>query len=619
MLLSRRFVSHPRIACVVKVLGGTPQVVYVSAQVQTQAQAQTQTKAYASMQDAPPITVVTPQSPNPIQEPLTAFAKYSLEFGIVVALASIFIKFSMERFMKIGSQSKTFKVILPRKLKLKDDSDTDSEDDEDDEEDGEDGEDGEEDEGEDEEGEEGEDDDEGEDDEDDELNNTRLDDVAGIEEAKREVSEIIDFLKNPDVYTALGAKMPRGVLLSGPPGCGKTLLARAIAGEAGVPMIIASGSQFVEMFVGVGAQRVREMFESARQLAPCIIFIDEIDSIGRKRSHSSSAGNTEQDQTINQMLTEMDGFVKRSGVLVIAATNRPDMLDEALLRPGRFDRHVSISPPSHQGRIDILAVHTRNKPLCAGVNLESLARVTKGFSGAELENLCNEASIHAARKRRENVNQECFDEALDKVLLGIETGAVVSESQKRLISYHESGHVLMGILVNEYDVVRRVSIIPRGSAGGVTLFEPLDEDNIGLYTQQYLENQLIVALGGRVAEEIVFGRMKTTTGAYSDFQRVRKLAWSMITEYGFNQHLGQMSWADQALSGAKANEIDAEVLHLVEWAHTKATNMMQENESYLHAIASALLEKGVMTDEDLRVAVKGISCYISKSTGANFK
>jgi len=438
------------------------------------------------------------------------------------------------------------------------------------------------------------------------VNDTKISDVAGIDRAKREVMEIVDFFKFPENYVKLGAKMPRGVLLSGPPGCGKTLLARAIAGEAGVPLILASGSEFVEMFVGVGAQRVRSVFAEARKIAPCIIFIDEIDSIGRQRSSSGTTSQTEQDQTMNQLLTEMDGFVKSNGILVIAATNRPDILDEALVRPGRFDRHVSISLPGLQGRRDILSVHTNGKPLSSDVSLQSLARVTKGFSGAELENLCNEAAICAARMRLESITRECFEEALDKELLGLETDVIYTEEQKRVIAVHEAGHALLGVLVNNFDVVRKISIVPRGEMGGVTLFEPfgLEAADIGLYTQEYLENQLIVALGGRVAEELVFGRMKTTTGAYGDLQEVERIARAMVAGYGFNENLGPIAWSD----GAKASELDDELQFLVECAYIKAKELMSANEGYLLALVRALMEKGELDEEGLRVALNGLEC-----------
>jgi len=442
---------------------------------------------------------------------------------------------------------------------------------------------------------------------------TRLADVAGMSEAKREVTEIIDFLVNPEVYTKLGAKMPRGVLLSGPPGCGKTLLARALASEAGLPLILCSGSEFVEMYVGVGASRVREVFKEAKKIAPCIIFIDEIDSIGRARGGSANQASAEQDQTINQLLTEMDGFEKRTGILVIAATNRPDILDEALTRPGRFDRQITITPPTAEGRQEILEVHLRDKPLATDVSTEQLARITRSFSGAELANLCNEAAIHAARKRLDAITRECFDEALEKLLLGLETNAVYTEEQRRLIAYHEAGHALLGILVEEYDTVKKVCIVPRGSAGGVTLFEPPEAyETLALYSQQYLENQMVVALGGRVAEELIFGRMKTTVGAVSDFQKVQSIARSMVTKFGFNQNMGQAAWSDET-SPSTANEIDSEVKFLVDWAYKRATDLIATNESYLHRIAKRLLEKESIDTDELCEAVEGMVCTLQRS------
>lgn len=430
---------------------------------------------------------------------------------------------------------------------------------------------------------------------------TTLADVAGIDKAKNEVMEVIDFIRNPELYNKLGAKMPKGVLLSGPPGCGKTLLARAVAGEAGVPMIVASGSEFIEMYVGVGAKRIREIFEEAKKMAPCIIFIDEIDSIGIKRGGSQTSNNAEQDQTINQLLTAMDGFVKNSGIIVIAATNRTDILDEALLRPGRFDRNIHIGLPNYRGRIDILKVHTFNKPLDNDVSLDDIARMTQRFSGADLENLCNEAAIAAARLRRPNINMSCIENALDRILLGIDTGAVLTEKQRRTIAYHEAGHALMGLIAykfGDYDAVRKVSIIPRGDSGGITLFKHKDEADIGLFTQEYLKNMLMVALGGRIAEEIVFGRLQTTTGAYSDFQQVHHIARMMIAYYGFSETLGQLSWTEN-IGEAKTNEIDDEISFLVNWSERKATELMTSNEATLHAIAKALLDKGELDENEL--------------------
>ena len=442
------------------------------------------------------------------------------------------------------------------------------------------------------------------------------------------MTEVIDFLRSPEVYIKLGAKMPKGILLCGPPGCGKTLLARAIAGEAEVPMIITSGSEFIEMFVGVGAARIRQVFEEAKKQAPCIIFIDEIDSIGRQRSAGATTSNAEQDQTINQLLTEMDGFEKNGapggsgGILVIAATNRPDILDSALTRPGRFDRIVTIGMPSAKGRADILRVHTKTKPLAPDVNLASLSRITKGFTGAELESLCNEAAICAARKRRTTIDQACFDVALDKALLGLELDStLMSEEQRRLIAYHEAGHALLGVLMSDFDVVKKISIVPRAGAGGgimggVTLFEPLNDTsaNLALYSQQYLENQLVVALGGRVAEELKFGKMRATTGAYGDFQKVQKIARDMVTQYGFNQNLGPGAWTpDQATSGNMANEIDREVSYLVNWAYDRATQLLTLHEGYLDKIASKLMERGTIGDQDLLEVLEGIRCDILPS------
>ncbi|NBX51739.1 ATP-dependent zinc metalloprotease FtsH, partial [bacterium] len=366
---------------------------------------------------------------------------------------------------------------------------------------------------------------------------TTFDDIAGIDYAKKELQEVVDFLKNPEKYTRVGAKIPKGVLLAAGSGLGKTLLAKAVAGTAGVPFFSASASEFVEMFVGVGSSRIRNLFQKAKAKAPCIVFIDEIDAVGKARSGNlMGPGNDEREQTINQLLTEMDGFEGNTGVVVIGATNRVDILDKALLRPGRFDRIVTIDAPDVTGRTEILKVHTRGKPLDPAVDLAALAKITAGFSGAELQNLANEAAINAARHDRATITQNDFEEALEKVVMGpLKTARVISDEKRRIVAVHEAGHTVTAFYVGDYDAVRKVSIIPRGSAGGVTLFEP-DADRVdsGLLTRTYLENKLVVALGGRAAEEIVYGPAAITTGASHDMEQVYKIARVMVTRYGFS-------------------------------------------------------------------------------------
>jgi cell division protease FtsH len=356
-------------------------------------------------------------------------------------------------------------------------------------------------------------------------------DVAGIEQAKLELSEVVDFLKNADRFTAIGAKIPKGVLLVGPPGTGKTLLAKAVAGEAGVPFFSISGSEFVEMFVGVGASRVRDLFEQAKSNAPCIVFIDEIDAVGRQRGAGLGGGNDEREQTLNQLLTEMDGFEGNTGIIIVAATNRPDVLDSALLRPGRFDRQVVVDRPDYKGRLEILNVHARGKTLAADVDLEKIARRTPGFTGADLSNLLNEAAILAARRSLTEISMDEINDAIDRVLAGPEKkDRVMSEKRKTLVAYHEAGHALVGALMPDYDPVQKISIIPRGRAGGLTWFTPNEEQvDSGLYSRAYLQNQMAVALGGRIAEEIVFGEEEVTTGASSDLQQVARTARQMVT------------------------------------------------------------------------------------------
>jgi cell division protease FtsH len=369
-------------------------------------------------------------------------------------------------------------------------------------------------------------------------------DVAGVDGAKLELREVVDFLKNPDKYTNLGAKIPKGCLLVGPPGTGKTLLAKAVAGEAGVPFFACSASEFVEMFVGVGASRVRDLFEKAKAKAPCIIFIDEIDAVGRQRGTGMGGGNDEREQTINQLLTELDGFEGNTGVIVLAATNRPDVLDKALLRPGRFDRQVTVDRPDLAGRVRILKVHSKGKVLAGDVDLEKVARRTPGMTGADLQNLMNEAAIFAARRNLKEVSKEEIADALERIVAGVEKkGAVMSEKKRKLVAYHEAGHAIVGALLPDYDPVTKISIVPRGAAGGLTFFAP-SEDRLesGLYSRSYLENQMAVALGGRIAEELIFGADNVTTGASNDFMQVTRTAKSMVTQVGFSEKLGQVAY-----------------------------------------------------------------------------
>ena len=404
-------------------------------------------------------------------------------------------------------------------------------------------------------------------------------DVAGIEGAKLELNEVVDFLKNADRFTAIGAKIPKGVLLVGPPGTGKTLLARAVAGEAGVPFFSISGSEFVEMFVGVGASRVRDLFEQAKANAPCIVFIDEIDAVGRQRGAGLGGGNDEREQTLNQLLTEMDGFEGNTGIIIIAATNRPDVLDSALLRPGRFDRQVVVDRPDYAGRKEILNVHSRGKTLAQDVDLDKIARRTPGFTGADLANLLNEAAILAARRNLTEISMDEVNDAIDRVLAGPEKkNRVMSEKRKTLVAYHEAGHALVGALMPDYDPVQKISIIPRGRAGGLTWFTP-SEDRMesGLYSRAYLQNQMAVALGGRLAEEIIFGEEEVTTGASNDLQQVARVARQMVTRFGMSDRLGPVALgrqngnvflgrdiaSDRDFSDETAAAIDEEVRNLV--------------------------------------------------------
>ncbi|QSJ16190.1 ATP-dependent zinc metalloprotease FtsH3 [Nostoc sp. UHCC 0702] len=441
-------------------------------------------------------------------------------------------------------------------------------------------------------------------------------DVAGIDQAKLELNEVVDFLKNADRFTAVGAKIPKGVLLVGPPGTGKTLLARAVAGEAGVPFFSISGSEFVEMFVGVGASRVRDLFEQAKSNAPCIVFIDEIDAVGRQRGAGLGGGNDEREQTLNQLLTEMDGFEGNTGIIIIAATNRPDVLDAALLRPGRFDRQVVVDRPDYSGRSEILKVHARGKTLAKDVDLDKIARRTPGFTGADLSNLLNEAAILAARRNLTEISMDEINDAIDRVLAGPEKkDRVMSEKRKTLVAYHEAGHALVGALMPDYDPVQKISIIPRGRAGGLTWFTPSeDRMDTGLYSRAYLENQMAVALGGRLAEELIFGEEEVTTGASNDLQQVARVARQMITRFGMSDRLGPVAlgrqqgnmflgrdiMSERDFSEETAAAIDEEVRKLVDIAYQRAKDVLVSNRHILDQLAQMLVDKETVDAEELQ-------------------
>jgi cell division protease FtsH len=441
-------------------------------------------------------------------------------------------------------------------------------------------------------------------------------DVAGIDQAKLELAEVVDFLKNADRFTALGAKIPKGVLLVGPPGTGKTLLAKAVAGEAGVPFFSISGSEFVEMFVGVGASRVRDLFEQAKAQAPCIVFIDEIDAVGRQRGAGLGGGNDEREQTLNQLLTEMDGFEGNTGIIIIAATNRPDVLDSALLRPGRFDRQVVVDRPDYAGRLEIMSVHARGKTLAKDVDLERIARRTPGFTGADLSNLLNEAAILAARRSLTEISMDEINDAIDRVLAGPEKkDRVMSEKRKVLVAYHEAGHAIVGALMPDYDPVQKISIIPRGRAGGLTWFTP-SEDRMesGLLSRSYLQNQMAVALGGRIAEEIIFGEEEVTTGASSDLQQVARTARQMVMRFGMSDKLGPVALGRQQgnmflgrdiaserdFSEETAAIVDDEVSQLVSQAYDRAKDVLLTNKPVLDRLANMLVEKETVDAEEFQ-------------------
>ena len=443
-------------------------------------------------------------------------------------------------------------------------------------------------------------------------------DVAGVDEAKEEVSELVDFLKDPAKFQKLGGKIPRGVLMVGAPGTGKTLLARAIAGEAKVPFFTISGSDFVEMFVGVGASRVRDMFEQAKKHAPCIIFIDEIDAVGRHRGAGLGGGHDEREQTLNQLLVEMDGFEGNEGVIVIAATNRPDVLDPALLRPGRFDRQVVVPLPDIRGREQILKVHMRKVPLDKDVNPSIIARGTPGFSGADLANLINEAALFAARANQRSVDMENFEKAKDKIMMGAERKSMVmSESEKKLTAYHEAGHAIVGLLVPSHDPVYKVSIIPRGRALGVTMFLP-EEDRYS-YSKERLESSISSLFGGRIAEKLVFGNDSVTTGASNDIQRATEIARNMVTKWGLSEKLGPLTYSEEegevflghsvtqhkVVSDETAHIIDEEIRSVVDRNYKRAEQLLTENTDKLGLMADALMKYETIDAEQIKDIMMG--------------
>ena len=438
-----------------------------------------------------------------------------------------------------------------------------------------------------------------------------FDDVAGVNEAKQDLQEVVTFLKQPEKFTSVGAQIPKGVLLVGPPGTGKTLLAKAIAGEAGVPFFSLSGSEFVEMFVGVGASRVRDLFKKAKENSPCLIFIDEIDAVGRQRGAGIGGGNDEREQTLNQLLTEMDGFEGNSGIIIIAATNRPDVLDSALMRPGRFDRQVTVDAPDIKGRLSILEVHARNKKLAPELSLDSIARRTPGFTGADLANLLNEAAILTARRRKDTISLAEIDDAVDRIIAGLEGQPLTDGRSKRLIAYHEVGHALVGSLVKDHDPVQKVTLIPRGQAQGLTWFSP-DEEQM-LVSRAQLKARIMGALGGRAAEDVVFGRAEVTTGAGGDIQQVASIARQMVTRFGMS-NLGQMSLEGggqevflgrdlmnrSEVSESISKQIDEQVRAIVMQCYEETLALVQGQREAMDQLVELLIEKETMDGDEFR-------------------
>ena len=440
--------------------------------------------------------------------------------------------------------------------------------------------------------------------------NVKFDDVAGAVAAKADLVEVVDFLKNPKKYTALGARIPRGVLLTGPPGCGKTLLAKAVAGEANVPFYAVSASSFIEMFVGMGASRVRELFTKAAKNAPCIVFIDEIDAVGRQRlAMNGHGGDTERDQTINQLLVSMDGFDTNHAIIVLAATNRDDVLDPALTRPGRFDRKVEVELPNVVGRKKILEVHTRGKPLHLAVDLQSFARRTPGFTGADLANLANEAAILAAVRSKSEIGVEEMEDALDRIMIGaMKNDTFISPDTVRIVAYHEAGHALVAMLLTDRNhdnshVVHKVSIVRRGSAGGVTIFNP-DESHGGIHQRQYFLNQMCIAMAGRAAEEVVFDYGQVTSGAINDIEKATAIARLMVTKIGLSDAMGAVALEHEEQSESNKEAIDAEIRKMVEAARERAMTLISENIVTLKKIAGALIEFEILTGADIERIIR---------------
>lgn len=450
-----------------------------------------------------------------------------------------------------------------------------------------------------------------------------FDDVAGIDEAKEEFEEIVTFLKKPEYFTAVGAKIPKGVLLVGPPGTGKTLLAKAIAGEANVPFFSISGSEFVEMFVGVGASRVRDLFKKAKENAPCIVFIDEIDAVGRQRGTGIGGGNDEREQTLNQLLTEMDGFEGNTGIIVVAATNRADILDSALLRPGRFDRQVTVNVPDFKGRLEILNVHAKNKKIDPTISLSIIARRTPGFSGADLANLLNEAAILTARERKNEITLYEIDKAIDRIVAGMEGTPLIDSKSKRLIAYHEVGHAIVGTLLENHENVQKVTLIPRGQARGLTWFTPSEDQS--LISRSQIKARIMGALGGRATEEIVFGNAEITTGASNDLQQVTSMARQMVTRFGMsnigplslenedsNPFLGRGMGSSNEYSDEIAIRIDNQIKNIVDECHTKTKMIIKSNRVIIDKLVDILIEKETIDGDEFRKIIKQYTDIPSK-------